>query len=210
MQPVRPTYWMPGPAGLGDPAWKRNPGRPLVDVRTGAAPGWQTDARLVYTDSALYVRFACCASTVRASMTRYKDKVWQEDAVEVYVRPPGDEYLYEFQVNPIGTTRDLRILQAGDPDRRAIDDQWCCTGLVTTAHVERRNGAIVGWQAMFLIPWASLGRSPLATSSTVDAWRVGLFRIERDPFEQSALAPTTRNPVDLHDPELMLPMTPVA
>ncbi len=137
------------------------------------------------TDGFLWVRFTAEAAEIRVTMTRYKDKVWQEGAVEVYLRPPGDPCLYEFQVSPIGTVRDLRVHDPGGPVQ-VFDDSWSCAGWVTDARIRRdaqRN--VCGWDAVFGIPWGAFGASVPAGGD--GRWRIGAFRLEWDPDEFSAL-----------------------
>ncbi len=161
--------------------WKRVPCRRLVDARTGDAPYWPTTVKLAATGRGLWIHFACAAGTIIATMTEYKDKVWQEDAVEVYLQPPGDSCMYEFQLSPIGTCRDLRVIRPWSPDRY-FDDTWSCDGLETaTALHGRDTGACEGWQAMFGIPWRAVGRG----AGAEPGWRIGVYRIERDPLEYS-------------------------
>lgn len=190
---------MIAPPSLDEGPWLGVGSLDLVEVLSGSPLSWPTSVRVGWTEDALWVRFGCTASTVRATMTRYKDRVWQEDAVEVYLRTPADPYLYEFQLNPIGTARDLRVSRAGDEDQE-FDDSWACTGLITTAAIDRgpdRN--ISGWRAMFGFPW----RSFPAPGPHPSGWQIGLFRIERESAEFGGLRWCRRESLELHDPRLM-------
>lgn len=186
------------PTGLKDGIWDAAEVFSLVDVRTGLPPRWATEVQLVATMRALWVRFRCIAGSVQATMSRYKDKVCQEDAVEVYLRPPGEDHLFEFQLNPIGTFRDLRVWNSGLPGQR-YDDSWSCGGASTEARIDRADGAIKAWWAMFKLPWHSLDEA----SPKASRWGIGLFRIERDPLEYSSLVSCPSDEVDLHDPKLL-------
>jgi cellulose/xylan binding protein with CBM9 domain len=183
--------------------WTAVPSLRLCDVRTGAAPVWPTDVRVAYTETALWLLYTCAAQTVRATMTRYKERVWLEDAVEAYVVAPADPHLYEFQLNPIGTGRDLRVIDPGTPHQR-FDDGWSCAGWVTGTAIDRgadRN--VRGWRAMMGLPWRSL--SPHAPRSP--GWRIGLFRIERDPEEFSGARWLPQHEMELHAPPFLAALT---
>jgi hypothetical protein len=176
--------------GLDDPRWADVPTRPLVDARSGSALRMPTTTQVARWGSLLLVRFGATARSIRATMSRYKDKVWQEGAVEVYLRPPGSPRLYEFQVSPIGTTRDLVVHDPGGPAQR-FDDSWSCEGLRTEARIRRdARGDASGWDAMFAIPLQSMaeaGAPGAAGSADAPGWRLGCFRLEYDPEEFGAL-----------------------
>jgi hypothetical protein len=179
------------PAGLDDDLWKGAPEIALRNARTGGALRMPTTAQVVVSQGAVAARFRCAARSVRVTMSRYKDKVWQEGAVEVYLRPPGDPRLYEFQVNPIGTTRDLVVHNPGTA-AQAFDDSWSCAGLRTSARVERdRQGDLTHWEAMFAIPMQAMTGTELGSGQRdghpATGWRIGLFRLEYDPEEFGAL-----------------------
>jgi hypothetical protein len=132
-------------------------------------------------------------------MTRYKDRVWLEDAVEAYVAAPADPHLYEFQVNPIGTARDLRVVEPGSAGQR-FDDSWSCAGWVTRAAIDRgRDRNVRSWRAMIGLPWRSLSDA----AADADGWRIALFRIERDPEEFSGLRWLAQERMELHAREFL-------
>jgi hypothetical protein len=179
--------------------WSEVPFLPLCDVRTGAAPVWPTEVRVGHTETALWLHYTCAAWTVRATMTRYKERVWLEDAVEAYVVAPADPHLYEFQLNPIGTGRDLRVTDPGVSQQR-FDDGWSCAGWVTQTAIDRgadRN--VRTWRAMMGFPWRSLStQAPRAPG-----WWIGLFRIERDPEEFSGARWLAQQVMELHAPPFL-------
>lgn len=146
--------------------------------------------RLAEAGGVLWARFECEATAIRATMTRYKDKVWTEGAVEIYLRPDPGGPLFEFQVSPLGTCRDLRVADPGGPEQ-VFDDSWSCAGLVTDARVLRDGGGgIRGWSAVFGIPLSGVAASEsdgAVASGGLEGWGLGAFRLEYDPEEFSAL-----------------------
>jgi hypothetical protein len=146
----------------------------------------------------LWVRFTCEATDIRATMGRYNDKVWTEGAVEVFLRPPSAHHLFEFQLSPIGTWRDLRVDDPGGAEQ-FYDDTWECGGLVASTVLRRsRRGDLEGWDALLGIPWASVATSTVPRQG----WRIGAYRWEYEPAELSALA--FHAEVDAHDQRFLV------
>jgi hypothetical protein len=178
-----------------DPAWSCAPPVALVKAHEHGDPRHPTTVRLLHSDDMLAIRYVCEADEIIARMTAYKDKVWTEGAVEAYVRPPGSASLYEIQVSPLGTMRDLRVEEPGTEDQ-VFDDSWICDGLdaqtwITTDASERPTR----WEVLLRLPWRSLAPAP--PSAGTATWHVGLFRWEYRPVEFTAL--TTHGGVDAHD-----------
>jgi hypothetical protein len=196
-EPVEATWWSgPRQPTLLDTEWIGVPARELVLVGDGSGPVCGTHVRVVVDEHALWLHYTCSATVIRAEMRHYKDKVWQEDAVEVYLRPPDDSYLYEFQLNAIGTLRDLRVLDAGEADQ-VFDDSWSCLHIVTEAAISTDGaGQPIGWRAMFGLPWRSFERSRPTQGSP--RWQLGAFRIQREPEEFSALGHVRQDEMELH------------
>jgi len=187
--------------GLDDHMWQDIDGLDLVLVHDGAPPAFPTRVRLLCTGEHLWVRFDCAADAVTATMTRYNDKVWQEDAAEVFIWPPGDEYLYEFQLSPRGIHRDLRVAAHGSGEQ-TFDDSWRCDGLRTEAAITYCDGRLRKWHALFGVPRALFGDLPAGEPPMV-----GLFRITRSPVEEfSALRALPDEPVNFHDNRLLVPL----
>jgi hypothetical protein len=143
------------------------------------------------------VRFRAESLTIRATLKQYKAKVWREDAAEVYLVPPSRRALYEFQINPIGTVRDLLVMDFGTAAQR-FDDSWCCGGLITAASVSVDSvGRTFGWQATFGIPWLEMSDAPNAPG-----WQIALFRMEKGPADCSGLV-SAPGVTDLHNSQLL-------
>jgi hypothetical protein len=106
-----------------DPAWPYAHEYRLVNALTRTPVRHETRVRVLSSPDALWLRYECDADRIAATMTRYKDKVWTEGAVEAYLMPLGADYLYEFQVSPLGTRRDLRV-DAPGRERQAYVDDW--------------------------------------------------------------------------------------
>lgn len=188
------------PAGslrLHDPLWAGIPGIELVDVASGRRPRWATTLQVAATPDFLWVRYRCRAAEVLATLTRPKDKVWTEDAVELFLWPDGADSLVELQISPRGVVRDL-LVHRPFTEQPTFDDSWCCEGLVSAAEVLKRPGKIAGWVALFGVPLGQVGRGPAGLF-------LGAFRVDRHPPSFSALR-STPSFERFHDRALLLPL----
>lgn len=146
-----------------------------------------TAAAALWTDSALFVAFWCEDPDIRATLMSRDDKVWQEEAVEVFLQPdPRSETYFEFQLSPANVVRDVLVTNPSRTGERChFDGEWDCDGLTTA--VQRRDPGACGdaawdWRTEMSIPFHALGlvNAPRAG----DAWRVNVFRIDRYPAVQ--------------------------
>lgn len=100
---------------LEDPLWKdlpvgtnfvrglyKEPPFPLAEK--------QTDFRVCYDDEALYIGiefFDPDVKDVLERYTKYDDRIWWDDSVEIYIEPGfSHRKYYKFMSNPIGTRHD--------------------------------------------------------------------------------------------------------
>ena len=58
---------------------------PLLRNQDGAAPRFETTARLLWDASYLYVGFACEDTRIYATMTDHDAPLWEQEVVEVFV-----------------------------------------------------------------------------------------------------------------------------
>lgn len=187
--------WTQPPVGIGDPRWNNCRTIELKHARAEEQPVRATFVQFVETSDLLWARFHCIATDIQATMSRYKDKVWQEGAVEIYLQPPSDPALYEFQLSPIGTFRDLRVVDPGS-SKQSFDDTWNCQHVVLETRINRdQRGDVCSWDGMFGIPWESV--QPTNGKERRDGWLLGALRLEYQPVEFSALA--TDPLLDPHD-----------
>ncbi|MEU8825378.1 hypothetical protein [Streptomyces sp. NPDC048636] len=174
--------------------------RQLLNARTPIHPVHATSVRFADDGAALWAFFDCAATDLRATMTRYKDKVWTEGAVEIFLRPSDATWLAEFQLSPIGTRRDLRVEDPGG-GAQTYDDTWSCAGFEGWTTLRRsERGDLTGWQALMRIPWDSVSPAPRS-----DGWTIGAFRWEYSPLEFSGLA--MHPDLDAHDAHFLVPLS---
>ncbi|WGD36542.1 hypothetical protein [Lysinibacter sp. HNR] len=108
---------------------------------------------------------------------------------------------YHFQLNPIGTTRDLRVIDPGGPEQ-SFDDTWSCEGWLTDTLIRRDTSrSVFGWDALFGVPWASL--SAPGPIDAKESWFVGAVRLEWNPGVMSTLVAAGN--VDAHNRAFLTP-----
>jgi hypothetical protein len=137
----------------------------------------QAEARVLWTDAALYVRFDAQQGEppVVSEKPRRDTKtmgLWDRDVCELFVAPNADEpdRYFEFEVAPTGEWLDARIHQL--PDKRESDFAYR-----SSATFAARAGRDLVTLTM-RVPWPALGGAPQPGAR----WRANLYRcVGKDP-----------------------------
>lgn len=163
-----------------EPDWKGAPstGR-FVSSLKGKPSKRQTEARLLWSDTHLYVFFTTEDNDVWAGVKRADDlKMWTEQVFEVYLDADGSgaEYI-ELQVNPLGVIFDAYLPR---PGQSQTDWQSGMQAkVVVRGTLNKRGDVDQGWQAELAIPLtAARGRSTAKLSlppQVGQRWRLNLF-----------------------------------
>jgi len=131
----------------------------------------QAEARLLWSDEALYVRFIYpqaepIVASLEPQTVRKTIGLWHRDVCEIFLAPDArePERYFEFEVAPTGEWLDLAI--EWKPDERVTD--WEFNSEMTCAADVSRESIKVSMR----IPWRALGRAP----QTGERWRANLFR----------------------------------
>jgi len=173
-----------------------------------ADPARQTEVRLLWTPSTLYLRFACqyCELFVfeDADASGRRDHLWDRDVAEAFLQPDlsRPRHYKEFEVSPNGLWIDLDIgpdvgrkigpkIGAGGAGPRNLQ-----SGMTRSVWMndERRT-----WEAELAIPMRAL----TATFDPALEWRANFFRVEggREPRFYSAWRATRTAQPNFHVPE---------
>jgi hypothetical protein len=160
-------------------AWER--ARPVQLARywsgEDAPPERQAEARLLWSDEALWARFVCrqAEPPVLSPTPRTEEKtigLWDRDVCEIFIAPKVSEpeNYYEFEAAPTGEWIDLKI--AWKPEQRRTDWRYH-SGMTTASRIE--EGRVL---TVMRVPWEAFGRKPRAG----ERWRANLTRcVGRDP-----------------------------
>lgn len=188
------------PAALNRDEWmKAGPVR-LTRYWSGteAPPSRHAEARMLWSDRALLVRFVCRQAEPlvvgsHPELTRKTQGLWDRDVCELFIAPGSAvprRYL-EFEAAPTGEWLDLAI-RYEEGERRT--DWNFNSGMTTAARIDEGSITIA-----FSIPWTAFEREPRST----ERWRANLFRcVGRDPDRGYLAWQPTRTPQpNFHIPE---------
>jgi hypothetical protein len=163
-----------------------------------AAPDSRTfKARLLWSDTSLYVRFDAAQNeplvvSDRPDLSKKTIGLWDRDVLEIFIAPDAGtpSSYFEFEVAPTGEWIDLAIdLTSG---KREADWKYA-SGMETGVRIEK--GGVV---AAIKVPWKALGRSP----GNGDIWRGNLYRCVGKGPDRGYLAwrPTLTDEPSFHVP----------
>ena len=157
----------------------------------------QAEARLLWTDEALYARFLCrqeeplvvCAAP---QVERKTIGLWERDVCEIFIAPDASapERYFEFEIAPTGEWLDLAIHQLAE---ERVTDWEYRSGLEAAARVLEREVVMA-----LRVPWVAFGKRP----KSGEEWRANLFRCVGAADERGYLAwqPTRTERPNFHVP----------
>jgi hypothetical protein len=167
---------------LDEPAWREaNTTGLFVNTLDGSPVSKPALARVLWDDNNLYVAFELQDADIISSMEKHDDKLWTQDAAEMFIDADGDRKTYvELQVSPRNVTFDSWL-----PSYRANDNAWD-SGMVTAVQLNgtlnKSDDTDTSWTAEVRIPLtAAKGR--METMGGVPPkvgteWRVNFFRMD--------------------------------
>jgi alpha-galactosidase len=187
-------------ADLDHAEWERASAVSITRYWSGedAPMGRHAEARIVWSDAAMCVRFDCRQSEplVVSNEPQREEKtvgLWERDVCEIFIAPNADdpERYFEFEAAPTGEWLDLAIHRM--PLKRETDWQYR-SGM--TAHARILEGRVL---VCMRLPWKAFPRQPRAGAR----WRANLFRCVGAGSERGYLAwqPTRTERPDFHVPE---------
>jgi alpha-galactosidase len=163
-----------------------------------AASGRHAKAKLLWSDSAFYVRFEANQTeplvVSKAPNLKSKTKgLWDRDVCEIFVAPNSKEpnKYFEFEIAPNGEWIDLEIHRMSDERKTDLDYQ---SGMESAAKIE------IGKVLMAMkIKWKAFGKTP----KVKDIWKGNLFRCVGSGETRGYLAwsPTKTEMPNFHIPE---------
>ncbi|CAN5232258.1 hypothetical protein BH20ACI1_BH20ACI1_00310 [soil metagenome] len=163
-----------------------------------APDGRRFKAKLLWSNSALYVRFEANQTEplVVSDAPNLKSKtrgLWDRDVCEIFLAPNKAEFrkYFEFEIAPNGEWIDLGIYQK--PDERITDWDYN-SGMKSAAKIERNKIVIA-----IKIEWKAFGKIP----KKGDVWLGNIFRcVGKDPTRgYLAWSPTFTKEASFHVPE---------
>jgi len=148
---------------LDEAAWTSAPWTgDFVDILGDAQPKprFRTRAKLLWDDDYLYVAAELEEPHVWATLTNHDSIIFNDPDFEVFIDPTGaTQPYYEFEMNALNTTWDLR-LNKPYMDGGKREDAWEMPGAKTAVHVHGtlNNPADSdhGWTVEMAFPWKAL------------------------------------------------------
>lgn len=154
--------------------------------------------KLLWSDTALYVRFAANQNEPpvvnnKPNLKGKTDKLWEKDVCEVFLAPNKNEFqrYFEFEVAPTGEWIDLEIHQTAD--KRETDFNYE-SGIETAAEIEENKVKMA-----FKVKWKAFGKTP----QVGDVWLGNILRAVGTEPNRGYLAwsPTLTEMPNFHVPE---------
>ncbi|HYL15986.1 MAG TPA: carbohydrate-binding family 9-like protein [Terriglobales bacterium] len=157
-------------------------------------PALQTEVRLLWSPSTLYLRFVCRYRQLHvfrdAEPSGRRDHLWDRDVAEAFLQPDSSRLRYykEFEVAPNGFWIDLDISPGGLADLKS--------GLQHSVWLDE---ALHIWAAEVAIPMKAL----TANFDPAAVWRVNFYRVEgaEEPRAYLAWRPTNTAQPNFHVPD---------
>jgi hypothetical protein len=152
-----------GPAMDGtmqDPLWEKCPKWPLGACTSESRQKYATWAKLLFDPTHVYVGVYCeepDTAGLAARVARRDGPVWEDDSVEVFLRPDPQEPCCQFVVNPLGTLYDARDKNPAFNSTAEVK-----------AHVEQGKG----WTVTLAIPMREIG----AYVGEDQMWTLNIYR----------------------------------
>jgi len=178
---------------LDEPSWKAAAGTGPFRLNEGSgSPRSKVEAKILWDETNLYVAFQCEDTDIYATMKKRDQHLWEEEVVEIFIDPDGDQRDYiELEINPLGTFLDLFVLTPVVPipyESYNIPARWAVRvdGTVNNSSDKDR-----GWTVELSMPLQEAVTAPNIPPKEGDKWRLNLYRIEQRPVaENAAWSPT--------------------
>lgn len=164
---------------LDDTAWQKATEVAVTSYWSGntAPSGRQFKARLLWSATALYIRFEANQTeplivSDKPDLTQKIKGLWDRDVCEIFIAPnkAARNKYYEFEIAPTGEWIDLGIVVT--PKKRLTDLDYA-SGMTSAVRVEKEKVTMA-----IKIPFSSLGKTPMVG----DIWLGNLFRcVGKDP-----------------------------
>ena len=180
------------PAQFDEPSWKLAQPVKIESYWSGrvAPPGRHAEARILWSDKALHLRFVCRQSeplviNPQPDKSKKAMGLWDRDVCEIFIAPDPQviERYLEFEAAPTGEWLDVAIQWS--KEKRESD--WAFDSHMTAAGRIEKNRVTIGMR----IPWNDWIHSP----QRGERWRGNLFRcVGTDPDRGYLAWQPTRTP----------------
>ncbi len=179
-----------------EPSWNAAASTGPFSLNEGnGLPAEKTIAKMLWDDQNLYFAFQCEDTDIFATMRIRDQHLWEEEVVEVFIDPDGDQANYiELEINPLNTFLDLFVLKPIVPipyESYNIPAKWA---VKVNGTINNSRDTDKGWNVELSVPLQEAVTAPHTPPHDGDRWRLNLYRIERKPKEEYSAWSPTLNP----------------
>lgn len=153
--------------------------------RKGTGLSYQTQVKLLYSDTGIYCLFSCEDNKISATLKEDFADLYTEDVVEVFFWTDEKKPLYfEYELSPLNY--ELPILVPNHEGAFFGWKPWHYEGERKTRHAThiskktQKGDNITGWTAEFFIPFALLKPLHNVPPKKGTHWRANFYRIDYD------------------------------
>jgi hypothetical protein len=165
------------------PYWQRTNWLKLTKAGNGVE--YQTDVKILYSDSGIYCLFQCEDSKISARLNADFLDLFNEDVVEAFFWPDDTVPIYfEYELSPLNF--ELPILVPNMNGRFWGWRPWHFEGNRITRHathinMDKANGNnVTGWTAEFFIPYTLLKPITNVPAKKGSKWHANFYRLDYD------------------------------
>lgn len=153
-----------------------------LSKRKGTAD-YRTRAKLLYSETGLYVLFSCEDNKISATLTEDFAKLWEEDVVEIFLWTDESAPIYfEYELSPLNY--ELPILVPNLGETFFGWRPWQYEGARKTRHatniVKDKRGNVTEWIGEVFIPYALLKPLNNVPPAKGTQWRINMYRNDFD------------------------------
>lgn len=178
----------------------------IVGKPSSPKPQFLTRARMLWSDTHLYVAAHLDETNIAAGLTDHDAALYTENAFELFIDPDGDNQNYcEFEINARNIVMDLSMNKPYR-DHGKPDLSFELKGLKTAVHIDgtlnQPGDTDRGWDIEIAIPFASL--APIGKPAAPEAgerWRLNFARAEHEKKASHYSVWSPQGEVNMHAPE---------
>jgi cellulose/xylan binding protein with CBM9 domain len=143
---------------------------------------YQTEVKLLYSDSGIYCLYRCEDRKITATLKEDFLDLYNEDVVEAFFWTDESVPIYfEYELSPLNY--ELPILVPNIKGKFFGWRPWHYEGSRRTrhaAHINKNGEAITSWTAEFFIPYSLLTPMNNVPPKKGNQWRANFYRIDYD------------------------------
>jgi hypothetical protein len=156
-----------------------------LPLRNNASAAYQTQIKLLYSDSGIYCLYHCEDKKITATLKEDFLDLWHEDVVEAFFWTDESTPMYfEYELSPLNY--ELPILIPNFKGDFLGWLPWHYEGNRRTkhnTHIDKNGDSTASWVAEFFIPYTLLKPLQNVPPKKGTKWRANFYRIDHDNGE---------------------------